>query len=552
MSTLTKFLLSLDPAFLGLRTALRGTLGVVITFLVTSKLSPVLGFLGGIIAMLSGILINDATREAQKKTLLLIIPVSIVSMIPSILLAPYHYLQLACFLFVTFMAVYVRKFGMRWLTLGFISFMSYFSPLFFPIHSALIPEVILTICFAVGLLYVMRFHLLPDHAEKVLKNYLKAFQLQYDSIGRDLKKGKKVSFQKLNELTLAIEGFIGQNSGFKNDELQSALFEREMELQFDKKTDHSPIQIDSLKETAVKENISSPRTVIAGQGLELTTKMAIQATIATAAASMIGMMISPVRWYWAPMTTFIVFVGSTRGETLLRASLRVLGTILGLFFGLLIHPFITGHASLEWGLILTCIFMGIFGMRFYFGFWTASIFSVMITILFDVMGFMNVEILVIRFEETLAGAFLGALSSAIVLPLSTKKVAQKSLARFLLSQANVLDLLPLDKESRAAKKDLVKAIRKMDGELAALKVSFAPFIGKISFMKRGNMPEIIHDIIALGHFTRQLATSKGEVKSGLVELRARTRSVALDLEEKEAEINKVPARLKEILSFYKT
>ena len=78
-------------------------------------------------------------------------------------------------------------------------------------------------------------------------------------------------------------------------------------------------------------------------GLNPSTKAAIQVAVATSAATILGELISPDRWYWAVLTAFLVFTGvSTRGEILTRAGHRIVGTIAGVVAGVLLAALV-GH-----------------------------------------------------------------------------------------------------------------------------------------------------------------------------------------------------------------
>ena len=461
--------------------------------------------------MMPALVIGDLTQTEQRKTFYYVIPVALVSILPSILLSPYHLIQVGVFLLYTFMAIYVRKFGIRWIALGIISFMSYFAPLFFPIHLNLIPLVVLTALISVGTTFLLKFYVFPDKAEKTFTSYINAFNKLYAQLVIEKNQGKIINQQSLNELTLIIEGFSSSGGSLslksRAEALQMALFEREMNLLFSDKPVFNPITMDELEMKEVVTELSSIAPLIP-QGLSTTTKTAIQGTLATAAASFMGVWISPERWYWASMTAFVIFVGSSRGETLLRASYRVTGTVIGLFVGIAINPMIAGHKNLEWSLIIASLFFGMYAMRFAFGFWSASIFTFLLTILFDVMGLLTNNILLIRFEETLLGALIGAVVSALVLPTSTKKVTTDALTTVLKSQLNVLNALPVNKEDREGKRKLVKALRQMDKDFGTLKMVSAPLIGKLTMMKRGEMPTIIHHVTLFGHSLRHLSTQK--------------------------------------------
>ncbi|BBY22833.1 hypothetical protein MSTO_30380 [Mycobacterium stomatepiae] len=54
-------------------------------------------------------------------------------------------------------------------------------------------------------------------------------------------------------------------------------------------------------------------------GLSQTTRQAIQVTIAASLAIITGELVSPARWFWAVIATFVIFAGTNSwGETLTK------------------------------------------------------------------------------------------------------------------------------------------------------------------------------------------------------------------------------------------
>ncbi|RZA12070.1 MAG: hypothetical protein EOP10_32005, partial [Proteobacteria bacterium] len=239
--------------------------------------------------------------------------------------------------------------------------------------------------------------------------------------------------------------------------------------------------------------------------LHISTRQAIQATLATALASLLGTTVSPQRWYWASISAFMVFIGATRGETMMRAVLRIVGTVLGLILGFTLAYAFTGQTGLEWSLIIFCVFFGIYGARLTFGFWTAGLFSSMFALLYDILGLLNKDIIFLRVEETLIGAFIGVIVAAMVLPTSTHTVFRKALADFLYTLSAILASLPLEAPSPFARRTLIRKLRKMDRELMDVRLAAAPIVGRGSLMKQGEMPGALHDATMLAHYIRHLA-----------------------------------------------
>lgn len=515
-----RIIFTLDPAYLNLKLALKGTSSVVICFLMGSGFSPLMGFLGGLLALLASILVTDGARRAQMHSTLLMMPVAAASLVPSIMLSSHPDIQWLIFLVVAFLAVYFRKFGGRGLSLGMVGFMSYFLPLFFPMKSEKLSHVFLTVILSISCSFFLRFYFLPDKEVVTLKKLLKTWNRHCQTLIQCLKKGERPSFTGLNVLTLLIEKHCNSSEHpflqGRAEALQMALFDRERNLQFSTAETFTPIVLDELTEEEFKRigAVSEvPRNSVSPNS---TTRLAIQASVAVAMSSYLGTLLSSERWYWAPMAAFVTLTGTSRGESLIRAIMRILGTLFGLICGLLIGPFITGNAELESTLIILSIFLGIFSMKFYFGFWSASIFTFMLTVLLSLLGKFSTEVLILRFEETLLGATIGAIISALVLPTSTRKVILEAIRKTLESQVGVLRLLPLKNKDVESKRSLVKAIRCLEKDLATLRALAVPYTGKYYLMRRKEIPTVVHHVTSMSHYVKHLAIHK-EIQSSDIE-----------------------------------
>lgn len=622
-----------DPGYLNVRSAIRGTIAVVISYFCllfvsrTFHVAPSLPFLGSLMALLSSIVVGDTILRDQKIShVLLILPSSFAATL-SVLLADYAYVRLVGFLVLTFIAVSIRRFGTRYSAMGTIAFMAYFSTLFFPFHVKDIAYLLPAIVWSITLAYMGRFWLLPDRPLRLLTLYTHAFDLKVDNILKRLSwalqssahapkidrntepsrpwKDVRLAFIQANELSLTIEQFFDANSSTsvrsKSDGFRLKAFEQEVALRrlwdysfeflhSDKATpevflsasravaalrDRNTSLTASLKslnpfsqeddvaaflialkdvhrtliaqefkaedlnvaveeltaKTAVhssKDN-QNPHTMLSRlDNLHANTRQAIQATIATALASLIGTTISPQRWYWASIAAFTVFIGATRGETMMRAVLRVVGTVLGLILGFSLAFVCSGKQGLEWTLIVLCVFFGIFGARMTFGFWTASVFSSMVALLYDILGLLGRDILFLRVEETLVGAVIGVAVAAIVLPTSTHTVIRTTLHEYLLSLGALIASLPDEiSPNPFARRKLIRRLRAMDKDLLAVRVASMPVLGKGSLMKHNALPGAIHDATMLAHYFRHLAMHvdpRSEMSEGEFEEACRTLS----------------------------
>ena len=610
-------LVAFDPGLTSLRGALRGTLAVLISFFVLSfgakafHQPPTLAFMGVLIAMMGSIVVNDPTRTQQMKTMAILPFPAGIAFATSIALEPWSHVRLGGFLIVTFFAVSLRRFGLRWMGLGIMTFMAYFSPLFFPIHSNSIPWVLLAVLVSTAVSFVVRFYILPDRPKTLIRLYLQGFQNLQREIMREVAKALRTFdpqdekaataklekararigrlFTKLNEMSLSAEQFLDNGDARleppRVEALKMQLFEQELSLRqyLDVARDHAPKltreqarrvaeaselvgeraycvkapgnleaeveafvrepeladfrasllglvamarkplptpeEIGTLLESSAQRPAAAP-AVAKRETLHISTRQAIQATLATALASVIGMSVSPQRWYWASIAAFMVFVGASRGETTVRAIIRILGTVGGLIVGFVVAYLLKGHHGLEWAMVVSSIFFALFASRIAFGFWTAALFTLMVAVLFDVLGQLSVQILVLRLEETLVGAAIGGIVGAYVLPTSTRGVIRTALAKFLRTAGSAFEELPGGTPNPFSRRELVRRLRETDRSLMALRMAVAPVLNRSSLMRQDELPGALYDATAIAHYLRQLVVYKGPLQ-GLDEERFR-------------------------------
>lgn len=205
-----------------------------------------------------------------------------------------------------------------------------------------------------------------------------------------------------------------------------------------------------------------------------TTRQAIQTAVAGGVAIVVGNWISPDRWYWAALTAFVVFLGtSSRGETLSRGGQRLLGTLGGVLAGVLVAAPLSGHHALSLALVVVCVFLAFYLQRVNQAF-LALFITVLLALMYGLIGQFSVEVLALRLEETAIGAVSGVLASYLVLPISTRGTVRDKLAEFadqlgaLIDQAT--DVLCGDR----AGDGLITAARDLDAATSALRLAARP------------------------------------------------------------------------------
>lgn len=214
-------------------------------------------------------------------------------------------------------------------------------------------------------------------------------------------------------------------------------------------------------------------------GMNRNTRAAIQVAVATSAATIVGDLISPNRWYWAVLTAFLVFGGvTTRGELLTKAGNRILGTVIGVVAGVLLAALIGHQPVLQMVLIVVCIF---------FAFWLVAInysllvffITVLLALLYGLLGTFSIDVLELRIYETAAGAAMGIIAAFLILPVRTRTTVTTMVTNYLDQMGALVDVSIESVLAPGGSHDLVTKSRALDTALqdvltAAKPLSYGP------------------------------------------------------------------------------
>jgi uncharacterized membrane protein YccC len=152
------------------------------------------------------------------------------------------------------------------------------------------------------------------------------------------------------------------------------------------------------------------------------TRSAIQAVVGGGLAVIGGELVSHQRWYWAVLTVFVVFIGSsTAGATFVKGVRRIGGTLIGIFGGMLLALLVTGSIPATLALILVCVF-GMVYMARVSQVVMAFFITCMLGLLYSFLGTFSIEVLWIRVAETAIGAAAGILAAVVIVPVRTRAV----------------------------------------------------------------------------------------------------------------------------------
>ena len=224
----------------------------------------------------------------------------------------------------------------------------------------------------------------------------------------------------------------------------------------------------------------------APSGLDPSTKAAIQVAVATSAATVLGNLISPDRGYWAVLTAFLVFTGvSTRGEILSRAGHRVVGTIAGVVAGVLLAAEIGRNPALQIVVLVVCVFFAFYLATVAY-FWLTFFVTVLLAMLYGLLGNFSAQVLEVRIAETAVGSVVGIASAYFVFSTKTRATFAAKVTDYLDQMERVIDTAVTAVRTAGDAGDLVADTRRMDNALKEAVTAGKPLqMGPLSELRHG-------------------------------------------------------------------
>lgn len=175
------------------------------------------------------------------------------------------------------------------------------------------------------------------------------------------------------------------------------------------------------------------------RGTSLVTRQAIQAALSAGLAVVAGAALSPARYYWAVIASFVVFAGTaTRAETITKGAARLAGTVAGIAASLVVADATLHDTPAILAVIVASMFLALYTQRVSYTLMVLFI-TVMLGELYGVLDLLSDHLLLLRLEETGIGAGLAVAVSVVFLPLSTADTARAARAAFLSALAGLLE-----------------------------------------------------------------------------------------------------------------
>lgn len=242
------------------------------------------------------------------------------------------------------------------------------------------------------------------------------------------------------------------------------------------------------------------------QGLQLTTRQAVQVGVAMSLAIVLGELVSPARWYWAAITAFVVFSGTTsRGDVLSRGAQRIIGTIGGVVAGMGLALLVSGQVYPTLVLLFACGFLALYLVRVspvLMAFWITAV----LALLYGLLGQFSAATLVLRVEETAVGAAVGVLAGYFVLPKRTREAFDDALDELVDAVDTVLGASVDRIRGREPGTPPADAAHTLHDALATLRARAVPLDSPLPWRRgRSSYQHTVRVLSAVDYYARSLA-----------------------------------------------
>jgi uncharacterized membrane protein YccC len=560
-------LVAADPGMRRFRAAVQVIVAVVLAIgftlpVLTALHQPLVAVApAAVVGMVSMLAVRAGGREGVLTTVLLPLAATVSFTLAALVHGSIRIAELV-FLAVMFVAVWMRRFGPRWLAAGMAAFIGYFLALFLQASFATLPAMVGAAMVGAGAALLARFVLLPERPEKAWHSGVRALRARVhtllhavDILGEEPGSAARrrrvhdellrlnatalslgTTFTALDalpadradelrrhvldvelaagSLVTAVDGLIDEpvdaaarpavaqvTYALDRDVAEAAAVSRDIAdrldgvdspavgmalrrlapaaadlgaatqaMQRDIELPDEPSSDDDEPEPSVDQ----PEELEESSRLLPTTRTAVQVVVAGALSIYIGGLVDPGQWFWAVITAFVVFAGAnSRGELLVRAWSRTVGTLAGVVAGVVVASVVTGHVAAQGAVVLVCVFLAFYLLPLSYGLMTFFV-TTMLGVLYGLLGRFSVAFLEIRLLETAIGAAAGAAAALLVLPTRTRGRVREQAGAFFTPVAELLRAAADDLRCGADVRSLATEARDVDTQMHALLVSARP------------------------------------------------------------------------------
>lgn len=254
-------------------------------------------------------------------------------------------------------------------------------------------------------------------------------------------------------------------------------------------------------EIASVEEVSTP-TAVDFSLKNPVMRSALQITLAAAIAMTLGLALSRERWFWAVLASFLVFSNTnSRGDTAIKALQRSIGTLFGIAFGLVLASLLSHQMGIAIAVLIVCVFLAFYFLQISYATMTFFI-SIVLCLVYGMMGVLTFDLLKLRLEETLIGAVAGTLVAFLVLPARTRGTLDAALAKWFETLKELLSAIS-DKKSQP---ELIVISQKVDACYRDITLAARPLGSTWSIVTRpGQIRQTLAIFLSVTYWSRVLA-----------------------------------------------
>ncbi|MGR4844121.1 FUSC family protein [Rhizobium sp. LARHSG275] len=251
-------------------------------------------------------------------------------------------------------------------------------------------------------------------------------------------------------------------------------------------------------------------------------RSALQITLASAIAMSFGLLLSRERWFWAVLSSFLVFTNTnSRGDTAMKALSRSLGTVFGIAIGLVLATLISGQLAIAIPVAAVCIFLAFYFLQVSYATMTFFI-SIVLCLVYGMTGVLTLDLLQLRIGETMIGAVAGTAVAFLVFPARTRGALDAALARWFQALEDLLNAIGEGKSGF----ELIALSQKIDACYRDVTVAAKPLGSSWSVVTRpGQIRQTLAIFLSCTYWSRILAKSS----TAPAEADALKRLIAADL-----------------------
>ncbi|MFP3568465.1 FUSC family protein [Paraburkholderia sp. SIMBA_030] len=246
---------------------------------------------------------------------------------------------------------------------------------------------------------------------------------------------------------------------------------------------------------------------------------ATRATTAAFLAMLIGHSLSPERWFWAVITTFVVFLGTrSRADTVYRGAQRLAGTLAGAFVSVLLAAPLHDSPVLLVASMVLCVF----GWAYYIlSAYAPGVFfiTVLVGLVYGELGFAMGPLVELRIEEVLVGCLVSFAVAILMMPLAATRHVETRLGAVLGALRDVVRMTAgsvADDQPRAA----VVPMRRLDRSWHDLRIALRPLQTQRVVVWNPDVELATGSLLCCLHWVRVLSDPLRRGASGDVALNA--------------------------------